>query len=70
MLNPLEVTTMTFGAKNTNQNQISAARVYFTGSTDAFMTSNLLGTLPGPTANAFNFTFTNSVELDHGDNFF
>ena len=47
------VSGMNFGAKGTTQAQISGAKVYATGPNDAFSTTNLVGTLTGPTANEF-----------------
>jgi len=70
MLSPLEMTGMNFGAKGTTTDQISAAKVYFTGASDQFGTGNMLGSITGPTNNMLDFTFVTPVTLDHGFNYF
>jgi hypothetical protein len=58
LANPLSVTNINFSAKGATAAQVSAANLYFTGTSDAFSVANLVGTLAAPTANAYNFTLT------------
>jgi hypothetical protein len=69
-LNPLGVTGFTFGAKGTQANQISGAKVFSTGASATFNANTQLGTtLAAPTNNQFAFTFPN-VSVGHGTHYF
>jgi hypothetical protein len=70
-LNKLNVTGLNFGAKGTLANQLSEARVYFTGDMNAFATTTQFGSpLSAPIAGGFNFTSATGIELEHGPNYF
>jgi hypothetical protein len=70
-LNKFNVTGLNFGAKGTLANQLSAARVYFTGDVNVFSTATQFGLqLTTPVAGGFNFTSATGIELEHGPNYF
>ena len=69
-VNPLSVTDINFSAKGATTAQVTSANLYYTGLDDAFSTSNLVGTLAAPAANAFNFTLTTATPIPHGIHYF
>jgi len=69
-VNPLSITDINFSAKGVTAAQVTAANLYYTGDSDVFSTTNLVGTLAAPTANAFNFALTTATPIPHGSHYF
>jgi hypothetical protein len=64
------VTNINFSAKGVTAAQVSAANLYYTGTSDVFSTANPVGTLAAPTTNAYNFTLTTPTAIPHGSHYF
>ena len=70
-LNPLKVTSFTLNANGTTDisdiNASGSAKIYYTGTSSTFATSNLFGT---KTPTIADFTITGSQTLEQGTNYF
>jgi len=67
----MQITGMQFGAKITQANQLSGAKVFFTGTSGVFSATTQCGTtLAGPTGGIFDFEFTTPVSVPAGTYYF
>jgi len=69
LLNPIELIGLDFDGMGATPSQVSSATFYFTGTSDVFSTTNLLGTINNiaPGNNFFSFT---GVPCPQGTNYF
>jgi len=69
MLNLQSINNISFNGKGTGTTQVSAAKLFYTGSDGNFQDTNLLNTVNAPTGGMYNFTF-NNLDLPHGTHYF